>query len=346
MSDASSHQQPSSLLRAIGIAIVVVVVQALIIPLFAAPAANLAPRDLPIVIAGQPQVTAGLTAALERAEPGAFKIIQIPDAAAADQVLREREAYAAVVVEPRGASLHTAPGASPAVAALLVQASTNLGGGRPVPVVEVVPADPDDPRGTGFAAGFLPLALTGMIAGIALALLIQNRAAKLAGLVIFGVVAGLAGAGVLQLWLGLLPGDYLLNAGAIGLFATATSATLAGLGAALGRAGIILGVVAVFLVGNPLSGVGSAPELLPQPWGTVGQYLPPGAGASLLRSTAFFDGAAATMPLSVLLGYAVIGLALVLVGRATIGETRRQTTTTTPTTPFSDDTSAMAQRNG
>ena len=101
MSDLSSHQQPSQLVRAIGIAIVVVVVQALIIPLFAAPAANLAPRDLPIVIAGQPQVTAGLTTALERAQPGAFKISQVPDAAAADQVLRDREAYAAVVVEPR-----------------------------------------------------------------------------------------------------------------------------------------------------------------------------------------------------------------------------------------------------
>jgi hypothetical protein len=344
MSDATGHRQPSALLRAIGIAVVVVVVQALIIPLFAAPAANLAPRDLPIVIAGQPQAAAGLTAALERAEPGAFKISQVADAAAADQVLRDRDAYAAVVVEPRGASLHTAPGASPAVAALLVQASTNLGGGRPVPVVEVVPADPDDPRGAGFAAGFLPLALTGMIAGIALALLIHSRAAKLLGLVIFGVVAGLAGAAVLQLWLGLLPGDYLLNAGAIGLFATATSATLAGLAALIGRAGIILGVIAVFLVGNPLSAVASAPELLPQPWGTVGQYLPPGAGASLLRSTAFFDGAGATMPLSVLLGYAVIGLALVLVGRATVSESRRQTTV--PGTGSSDDASAMAQRGG
>ena len=66
MSEASSHQQPSPLLQAIGIALVVVVVQALIIPLFAAPAANLAPRDLPIVIAGQPQAAAGLTAAVER----------------------------------------------------------------------------------------------------------------------------------------------------------------------------------------------------------------------------------------------------------------------------------------
>jgi hypothetical protein len=299
--------------------------QVLLIPLFAAPAANLAPRDLPIVVAGQPQATAGLSAALNRAEPGAFTINQLPDAAAADRVLRDRKAYAALIVEPPGMSLHTTPGGSPTVAALLTQAAATLGDGRPVPVVEVVPGDPDDPRGAGFASGFLPLALTGIVAGIALTILVRNRGAKLVGLVVFGVAAGLGATAVLQLWLGLLSGNYLLNASAVGLFATATSATLAGLGALLGRAGIALGVLAVFLVGNPLSAVASAPELLPQPWGTVGQYLPVGAGATLLRSTAFFDGAGAAMSMSVLLGYALIGLLLTLIGRATFGAPRHQT---------------------
>ena len=53
------------------------------------------------------------------------------------------------------------------------------------------------------------------------------------------------------------------------------------------------------LIGNPFSGVGSAPELLPQPIGAIGQLMPPGAGGNLLRSTGFFDGAgapAATSP--------------------------------------------------
>jgi hypothetical protein len=45
------------------------------------------------------------------------------------------------------------------------------------------------------------------------------------------------------------------------------------------------------LVGNPLSGISSAPERLPEPAGALGPLLPPGAGGSLLRSTAFFDGA-------------------------------------------------------
>jgi hypothetical protein len=59
-------------------------------------------------------------------------------------------------------------------------------------------------------------------------------------------------------------------------------------------------VLLMVLAGNPLSGLSSAPELLPQPAGALGQLLPPGAGGSLLRSTAFFDGAAATGPLAVL----------------------------------------------
>ena len=49
----------------------------------------------------------------------------------------------------------------------------------------------------------------------------------------------------------------------------------------------------MILVGNPFSGVASAPEMLPEPVGGLGQLLPPGAGANLLRSTGFFDGAAA-----------------------------------------------------
>ncbi|MER6592614.1 hypothetical protein ABT214_12315, partial [Micromonospora purpureochromogenes] len=71
----------------------------------------------------------------------------------------------------------------------------------------------------------------------------------------------------------------------------------------------------VFLVGNPLSAVSAAPELLPQPWGAVGQFLPVGAGGTLLRSAAFFDGAGAGRSVAVLAGYAVLGIGLVLLGR-------------------------------
>ncbi|MDO3701289.1 hypothetical protein Q3W71_06285 [Micromonospora sp. C28SCA-DRY-2] len=310
-----STRTRSPLLLAVLAAALVVGVQALLVPLFAAPAANLAPRDLPVAVAGPAPATAELAGRLAAARPGAFEVTTLPDAAAADRALRDREVYAALVAGPDGVALHTAAAASPTVAALLTEAAGQLAAGRPVPVVEVVPADPDDLRGAGFAAGFLPLALTSMLAGVLLVLLVSGRAARLAGLAAYAVLAGGVGVAVLHGWLGLLGGDWLAEAAAIGLFGLATAGVVAGLGALLGRPGIGLGALLVFLVGNPLSAVGAAPELLPQPWGTVGQWLPVGAGGTLLRSVAFFDGAGAGTPLAVLAGYAVVGLALVLLAR-------------------------------
>ena len=139
-----------------------------------------------------------------------------------------------------------------------------------------------------------------------------DRIARLVGLLGYGVLAGLVGTTVLHGWLGVLPGAPLLDAAAIGLFALATAGTVTGLGTLLGRAGLGLAALLVFLVGNPLSAVGAAPELLPQPWGTLGQWLPVGAGGSLLRSTSFFDGAGAARPLAVLLGYLALALLLTL----------------------------------
>ncbi|AVT41319.1 hypothetical protein C6W10_09580 [Plantactinospora sp. BB1] len=300
---------------AVLLAVAVVLLQSLLVPLFAGPAANLEPRDLPVVVAGPAPAADRLVGQLDAAAPGAFDVTRLPDGAAADRALRDREAYAAFVIGPDGATLHTASAASPTVAALLTQAAGEFSGGQPVRVVDVVPADPDDPRGAGFAAGFLPLGLTGMLFGALLVLLVGGRLARLAGLVGFGLLVGVAGPLVLQGWLGLLPGDAVTVGATLGLVGLATAATVAGLGALLGRPGIGLGAILVFLVGNPLSAVGAAPELLPQPWGEVGQWLPIGAGGTLLRSAAFFDGAGATAPLLILAAYAAAGLLLVALRR-------------------------------
>jgi hypothetical protein len=124
------------------------VVQALLVPLFAAPAANLAPRDLPVLVAGPAPVADAVRARLATAKPGAFDVRTVADADAADEALRRREAYAAFVAAPDGLSLHVASGTSPTVAALLTAAAQQLGQGRPVNVVDVVPSDGDDPSAT------------------------------------------------------------------------------------------------------------------------------------------------------------------------------------------------------
>jgi hypothetical protein len=315
------------------IAIVVVAAQALLIPLFVAPAAKLAPRDLPIAVAGPPQLAAGLDAA----HPGAFDISRVADPAAADAAIRDRDVYGAIVVTAAGPEVHVASAASPTVATLLTQAAAAInvapaGGGAPagaaagaaVPVRDVVPVDPDDARGAAFGVAFLPLAITSLLAGVLVFLLVRRRAARVTALVTFGVLAGLAGAAVQQAWLGIVPGDYFAVAGVLGLFALAVAATTTGLGALLDRGGLALGAVVMFLVGNALSGIAAAPELLPQPWGAVGQWLPIGAGGTLLRSVAYFDGNGAMFAVTVLTAYAIGGLVLVLVGRRGLSGTRRE----------------------
>lgn len=46
----------------------------------------------------------------------------------------------------------------------------------------------------------------------------------------------------------------------------------------------------------------------------IGQWLPPGASGSLLRSVAYFDGSAAGLPAVTLTLWAALGLTAVLVG--------------------------------
>jgi len=87
--------------------------------------------------------------------------------------------------------------------------------------------------------------------------------------------------------------------------------------ALIGAPGIGLGAAVMVLLGNPLSGAATAPEMLPEGWGTLGRMLPPGATGTLLRSVAFFDGAAIAGPLTVLAGWAAAGALLMGLGRFT-----------------------------
>ncbi len=304
----------SALTLGLLIGVVVVAVQALLLPLFAGPAANLAPRDLPIAVAGPPQAAAQLSAA----HPGAFEVTAVADAAAADTAIRNREVSGAIVVTPAGPEVHVASAAGPAVSALLTQAAAGLGGpglGGSAAVRDVVPLDPDDARGAGFGAGFLPMAITSLLAGALIFFAVRRRGARIVALGSYAALAGLAGAAVLQGWLGILPGDHIAVAGALALFALTVAGAVTGLAAVLDKPGIGLAALVLFLIGNALSGIAAAPELLPQPWGEVGQWLPMGAGGTLLRSVAYFDGNGAGFAVTVLAAYALGGLLLVLLGR-------------------------------
>jgi hypothetical protein len=290
------------------------VIVAIALSTFAWSAANLEPRDLSLGMAGPAEATGPVEAMLAERN-GAFDVHRYADAAAATEAIEDREVYGAVVGAPDGLTLLLASAASPTVATLLRE---NLAAPE-VTVLDVVPADPDDPRGAAFASMILPFVLAGIIAGVIVSLLGRPGLKQVGILAATAAASGLVTIVIVQSWLGIIEGPWLLNAAVVALAVLAIASVIAGLNALTGPPGIALGALLIVFVGNPWSGIASAPELLPKAAGFIGQLLPPGAGGNLLRNTAFFDGAGGGGQLAVLLVWTALGLGAIMAGAAMQG---------------------------
>lgn len=290
---------------------------------FAWPASRLEPRDLPVGLVGPAQATEAIAGNLE---DRGFEVNRYDDEASAREAIEDRDLYGALMLAPGGVTLFTASAASPAVTQLLQQAvSSQLATDpnappAPLTVVDVVPADSDDPRGAALAASVTPLVLAGIITGVAMAVVSVPGMRQIYGLLGMSVLVGMAATLVVQSWLGVIGGNWWLNAGVLSLIVLAISSVLAGCVAVAGLRGIAIAIVLMLFMGNPWSGITSAPELMPTSVGITGQLLPPGAGGSLLRSTAFFDGAGSWVPLTVLIVWILVGVAAVWGGAILHGE--------------------------
>lgn len=309
----TDHTLQTSRRSVAGVVLGLVIALTVVLVAFAWPPSGLAPRDLPIAVAGPPSAAQQVATGLERAlGPGALDVSTVPSRSAAVAAIDDREVYGAVAMTARGPEMLVASGAGPVVAQSLAQVETQLAQrtGTAPKVTDVVPLPPGDPHGAVFAAGAFPLALGGLVAGVVVAFAVSGRRRR--ALAVLGVAlgAGLALAGVQQYWLDALAGSYWTNAGVYALAIGAIGAAVLGLHHVLGRLGVGLAAVTILLLGNPLSGITSAPELLPPGWSELGRLLPPGAAGTALRSTAYFGGAGAMAPVLVLAAWLVVGLAL------------------------------------
>jgi len=296
--------------KAFAAIVVVPIVLAVTLATFAWPAARLEPRDLPIGVAGSADATRTLERQLAQSG-GAFDVHRYADERAAREAIEDREVYGAVVVSRRTKTVLTSTAASPLVAGLLEHAFEPPPPAAPAThTVDVVAADPDDPRGAVLGALVFPLVLASVIAAILVSQFGRPGLASTGALLGASALAGVVGIAMVQGWLGALAGSWLVNAGVVGLTMLAIASVLAGLNWLFGHVGLALGALTMVLVGNPWSGISSAPELLPSPIGAIGQLLPPGAGGNLLRSTSSFDGAGSGGHLTVLLAWATLGLAV------------------------------------
>ena len=320
---AAPPHEPPAALRAAGLVAVLTVVIALVAIAFALPAARSKPHDVPIGAAG-PQAASGQVAdLLEQNAPGVFDITYYPGEAALRDAIRNRDVYGGISFGPQGRTLLIATGASPTVAQLLSQVGNGIAqhGGVQLKTEDVAPPTTDDPRGAGIAASALPITLAGLLPAIALVLLLRREVwTRLTAAVVFAGLAGVTIAALLRFVLGSIDANFWGVAGGLTLGVLASGLSMLGLGSLFGRAGLVAGGLIALLLGNPLSGLTSAPELLPSGWGEFGQWLPQGANATLLRSTAFFDGAGAGMAIVVLTCWVLAGAALIVIAAARNGK--------------------------
>ena len=292
---------------------------------FAWPNARLAPRSLPVGIVGTSPASQQAVAALTRAEPGGFSFSLYADQAAARAAIKDRDVYGAFQIAPASITVLEASAASPTVAQLLTSAGQQLSAhaaaahhvpAARVSVVDVVPISGNDPRGLVLSSSLLPLTICSIIMAAAVALLLRFRPAwrQILALLVISATAGLGAILITEGFLGALPHDNGTSWAALALTVLAVSVPTAGLIALVGPSGLGLGAALMIFIGNPFSGATSAPQLLPTAVRYIGQCLPPGAGASLLRSTAYFGGHGAAGHLTVLIIWTLLGLAAIVAG--------------------------------
>lgn len=281
---------------------------------FVYPAHDPEPNGLPVAVVDDgSRQSQRVLRALEEGDD--FDVVRVADEPAAREAVLDREAYGAVV-----------PGAPPKVlvaSAASLQASLVVLGvaAAALPRAETEDLrelDDDDPRNVSINLTGLAVTITSILG----ALLLFNFAPalpaawRIGSLAVFALLGGAMAMLVIQMLIGALPGSYFAVAAVTALAIFAVASVSAAIIGAIGFPGVGLSFVIFLMLGNPGSGAASAPELLPEPWKTGGQLLPPGAAMTGLRNVAYFDGAQAWKWLTVLVVYAAIGTAgLILLGR-------------------------------
>lgn len=290
----------------------------LVVLAFAWPAGRTAPRDVPLGVVGTGSSVRAVVDPLTAAEPGEFDLRLYPDASSARSAIEGRDVYGALDVTSTTITAYEASAASPAVAALITTVATGLAARshEALDVVDVVPLAASDPRGAVFASSLLPVTIFGVVMAAVVGLLLGFGSVwqKAAAVTVTSALAGLGVWLVAQGFLGAFPHHAVATWAALAMTVLAVSSTVLGLYSVFGAPGLAAGSALLVFVGNAFSGISSAPELLPHVADRIGQWLPPGAGAGLLRSTAYFDGHALGDRLAVLVTWVVFGFGAMALG--------------------------------
>jgi hypothetical protein len=275
------------------------------------------PQDLPVGVVGTPSAVRAAAVRLERRTPNGFSVHRYPSLADARAAILHRSVYGALRPGRRPLLL-VASAAGSAVVPLLQQTFAARRGVAPVAIAvrDVAPLPASDSHGATSPSAVLSLLFVGLLGpGLIFAVTERRRLrVRLAALFVVSVSAGLVAALITNVIVGAFPRHFLAVWGVAALFALAMCMSVAAFQVLLGPyGGVAVGWTTFLVIGNPASGAASAPQLLPVPWRTVSQILPPGAASTAMHNAVYFGGHGAAAALLALAAWAIAGAAGALI---------------------------------
>jgi hypothetical protein len=293
---------------------IVLFVQGLFVTSYVGALHNPQPHKVPFGVAGSSKLAAVV------GKQFSLRTKTYADESAARRAIDRRTIYGALITNPSATTLLVAPAASNGVATALTTAFTKVAAatGQKLTVVQVHRL-PDGDR-VGIVPFLVAMALViggylsaTMATTIGATITVRRRAPILAGVAVIGALVTSLLAGPL---LGAIPTGHFLELWGIFTFLMlAVVFAAAALQTVFGAIGTLIVIVVFVIFGAPAAGGSLARPFLPSFWGTIGPYLPPGAGTTAIRNTIYFGGNGIGQALLVLAAYLVAGAAIVLRGR-------------------------------
>ena len=351
----------SSWIKVISTSLVASLLVALVILAFTWPTKTMETKNLPVSIAGPEVTVSQFEQSLKDNGIETFELKQASSREEAEQQIKQRETYGAIIfTEGAAPEVLTAPAANAAATQMLNGVATQLNaqiqqkaltaktealtqavqaGGEQgaqaaaqleqmkvqaeqasamaVKTTAVVPLSDSDTSGSGIAISAFPLVIGGILGGSFSALRVNGTWRRFATATLYAVIGGALTALILNVWFGLIPGDFATLWAAFGATYLATASFIVGVSALSSPlAGLGLGAVVTMFIGNPISGASMPSVFLPGAWGQIGQMMVPGASSTLLRSIAYFPEAATSGQWLVLGSWIAFGLLTGVIGWA------------------------------
>ncbi|MET9200662.1 ABC transporter permease [Gordonia sp. NPDC003585] len=278
------------------------------------------PRNLPVGIVGPPAQVEPVAAQLESA--GKFDVTSYPSPEALTAAIRARDAAGGLEITSGGvvAVVAGAGGTLPAATLKTVAAEANQRNNSPQTIPrDVVPLADSDINGASLGYILQVISLGGSIASLGLGRLmprvqksLRRGLGHVAALIAYALVSAaivLAFSSIYGVGSGADTGELFWTYALISL---AITGSISGLVTLFGPVGSLTGGF-YFLIGATISGASIPWTFLPHFWALLGQWLPTGGGAQLIRNSLYFPAASNTTALLCLGLYAGIGTLLVLV---------------------------------